>query len=284
MPSVPVTGGDPAAPAGGGATTPAPAPAAIPASEVAGLRDEMANFSQQVVQALQTHAQSIDQRFARGGQPATPAVPATPEPAAQSNILMRLAEGDMSGIDQRVIETLRGSGMIDFLASQATSAGEANEAAARAAIDTEFGPGTYEKEIRPLVTGYLTDSQGRVSRTAQANPTTFNNAVAAAKGHKLSQLIAAKATVETAAAAARAAEETRMRASAPWMPGNGYLPAPGNVLSDEDTATLRRMSEQTGPEATPKPDQAAKLRDMLWQSGHGGVSISELAALFPQGR
>lgn len=277
MPDMPVT------PSGGAAEPQTPAAAAPSAPQYVG-REELAGFSEQIAKALQTHAESINQQVmawgravgapARQGQTAQPA--AAPASASEEKgLLMRIAEGDYSGIDQRVIETLKGTGLIDHLATQAQNAAAANEASARAAVDAEFGDGTYEKQLKPIVDRILGDSV-----TARSNPQTVNNAVAAAKGQRFSELVTARTAKEKAVADARAAEEARIRAQSPWMPGNGFLPAAPNTLDEADSARLKRIGEQTGGNV-PKPEEAAKLRDLAYRKGVDGVSMEDLAELFP---
>jgi len=269
---------DPIAP---GAPAPAPAAPAAPdyasREDLTALRGELAGFSEGMVNAVRSMNEQLgswSQQFQPTSQPAPakPAAPAAGDPD-ENGILMRIARGDLSPLDERVVHTLKETGLVSFLATQANNSAAANEASARAAIDTEYGEGTYEKQLKPVV-----DSLLGKSVSAWANPQTFQNALAAAKGQKLAELFTARGEREKKAAETRAAEESRMR-NAPWMPGNGWAPTQQNVLSEDDGARLRRIVDQTGH--GPKPEEAAKMRDLLWQKGHDGVSMEELAALFP---
>lgn len=294
IPDLPISGGGggsgtPSVPASGsaggqpGAGSPSPAPGSGATDYITPA--QLQAFGSSLVEALAGHAQgverAVDQKFSQWSQrvSAPPGQPQTPargaDPNEPSELLLQLAKGDLKAVDERVVRQLHDTGVVGWLGRQATNAANANEAAAKAAIDNEFGEGSWDKLIRPTVDKTLGDSVA-----ARADPQTFHHALAAAKGQHFTELATRSQTRAKAAEEARAAEEAKMQARySPWMPGNGVPPGPGSVLDSDDTALLAKVSAKTHGNV-PKADEAAKLRDLVWRKGTEGVSMEDMSALF----
>jgi len=228
-------------------------------------RAEMQQFGQALVGAMQ----GLSQQVARAQQPA-PAVADPRDPGTQ--ILTRVAAGDLSDVDRRVDARLTESGLVGFLGARAAAEAASNEQAVRARVDAEFGAGTYDSELKGIVENQLGESVA-----ARSLPQAWDNALSMAKGQKFGALSTRFTAVQKAASDAAAAAETA-RNAAPWMPGNGIPPSQSNRLDEGDTLLMQKISGKVGGRV-PKAEEAAKLRDLMWRRGADGVSMEDIEEL-----
>jgi hypothetical protein len=233
-----------------------------------------------LVSALDAHTKSVNSTVGNWSQQVLkatqPQQPAKPAPAADDDALTDIAGKGWAPIDQRV-EAAVGKVLKDtlapYLGAQATDAASANESAARASVDAEFGAGTYDEVFKGRVDELFGDQTA--SRAIKGQ---FDRALALVKGEKFSALADKRASA-AAKRDADAKEAERVARSAPYLPGRGYIPTGmENTLSDDDREKLKAVHRATG--IGPTEEEAAKLRDML-ASSRGGVSLEMFNRDFP---
>jgi hypothetical protein len=255
---------DPLAPAP--ATTPAatPAPAAA-APLTAGDADRLLNaiegWSQKVIKAI----------------PQAPAAPAKPTPTSDDDALTSIAAESWRPIERRIEEGVTKviqNTLVPYMGARASDDAAANESAARAAIDAEFGPGAYDSEFKSRV-DELFDGQ-TATRSVRSQ---FDRAIQLVKGEKFSTLADRRGKIAADKAAADK-EAERVARNAPYMPGGGYRGSPaGEGLSDDDREQLKTVRNATG--RAPSEEDAVKMRDLVMRSRNGKVSLDDFNETFP---
>jgi hypothetical protein len=252
--------------------TPAPAPAAdagLSSADVDRLVTALDSSHKTVQKTVGDWSQSIIKAI---GQPTAPRAPA---PAADDDALTAIAADGWKPLDNRVeraVQKVLQDTLAPYMGAQANDQAAANETAARTAVDTEFGTGTYDSEFKSRV-DELFDGQ-TASRSVRSQ---FDRALALVKGEKFGTLADRRSKVATDRDTA--AKEAEKMARAPFMPGGGYRSANGDAaLSDEDREQLRVVRNATG--RAPSEEEAAKLRDLVMRSPRG-VRLDDFNEVFP---
>lgn len=233
-----------------------------------------------VVAAIDAHTKTVQktvgdwsQNVIKAGTPqAAPKAAAATDDDALTDIASngwKPVEGRMEAVVQKVLQNT----LVPYMGARANDDASANETAARAAVDAEFGPGTYDSEFKGRV-DELFDGQV-ASRSVRSQ---FDRALALIKGEKFSTLADRRSKVTTERDAA-AKEAERVARSAPFMPGGGYRNAAGgDSLSDDDREQLKTVRNATG--RAPSEEDAVKLRDLVMRSPRG-VKLDDFNEVFP---
>jgi len=237
---------------------------------IAALEANQAKTSQAIGQWSEQIVKAVSARPA-------PTEPAKPAPKVDPNDdLTALASGDWSPVERRaqaIAERAMKDTLGPYFQQELPDRANANETAAREAIDAEFGKGTFDEVIKPGI-----DSGFGENVAQKAIATQYKNALDVVKGRNFQTLVDRRSAHQ--AAQAKAKEEAQAQVKAPFMPGPGFEFVEENELSERDREMVGKMRAARLPNV-PDDETLAKLRDLMSSQGTDGVSIEQFNELLP---